>query len=197
MMCKAEEGSRVCLPGSEIPNWFSHQTTGSLISFRVPSFVDGEIRRILYCVVFAANKDTSFVDDDLRHDQFSITYRNKTRNIQSSPRWMFSDYLNISEDHIFVEAEACEGIDGIGLEFDLESGDEIEVSVEGTYREVKKLGIHLLFDDLEMMPLRVGIEEYDGGDKHTKLNYKWERWHYSSNIFYAIYGSQNGEGRLS
>ncbi|XP_059461927.1 disease resistance protein RUN1-like [Corylus avellana] len=58
MLCKTDSSS-LCLPGSEIPNWFSHQTIGSLISFHVPSFLDGKMGKVLVCVVYAANKELS------------------------------------------------------------------------------------------------------------------------------------------
>ncbi|XP_059430940.1 disease resistance protein RPS4B-like [Corylus avellana] len=152
MMCKAKAqyyGTSVCLPDIEIPNWFSHQTTGSLISFRVPSFFTGQISNLLLCVVYAANTEgpTDF--------DFMCTCRNKTRNPQDPLSLRSSSaYFDISEDHIFVDVMPFNRI-----RFEMKSGDEIEVSVEvmvfpGQQSEVKKreiqvkkCGIHLLFDD--------------------------------------------------
>ncbi|KAG2673021.1 hypothetical protein I3760_13G069900 [Carya illinoinensis] len=38
----------VFLPGTEVPNWFSHRTTGSSVSFHVPSLTEGEVCILLF-----------------------------------------------------------------------------------------------------------------------------------------------------
>ncbi|KAG7957781.1 hypothetical protein I3843_11G192600 [Carya illinoinensis] len=38
----------ICLPGSEVPNWFGHQRIGSSISFRVPSFSEADDNEISF-----------------------------------------------------------------------------------------------------------------------------------------------------
>jgi hypothetical protein len=153
MMCKADNGS-ICLPGSEIPNWFSHQadegvslclsgseiqfgldirwnryshdqTMASLISFHVPSFWDGKIGKMLLCVVFAANKEAP--RDLSRMGSFNWRLRNKTRTHQVNLTIGSTPYrlFGSCEDHIFVQVE----VDHPLLGFEMKSGDEIELSV--------------------------------------------------------------------
>jgi hypothetical protein len=47
----------IFLPGSEVPNWFSHKRIGSSISFHVPSLAESEIRVLLICFVYAKKKE--------------------------------------------------------------------------------------------------------------------------------------------
>jgi hypothetical protein len=167
MMCNTEYGSLI-IPGSEIPNWFRHQAIGSLISFRVPSFFNGKIGKVLLCVnvVYAANKEAS---RDLYQDdnwfQFGWRFCNKTRNsqkyfqIEARNRCSF----DIFEDHIFIDVMKFDKI-----ELEMKSEDEIELLVvvvlptmfahifkdqahqselkKGSI-QVKKCGIHLLVDE--------------------------------------------------
>ncbi|XP_042955344.1 disease resistance protein RPV1-like [Carya illinoinensis] len=48
----------VFLPGTEVPNWFSHRTTGSSVSFHVPSLTEGEVCILLFCAVLAFDDAT-------------------------------------------------------------------------------------------------------------------------------------------
>jgi hypothetical protein len=145
MMCKADAYCSLCLPGSEIPNWFSHQTIGSLISFHVPSFVDGQISKVLLSVVYASNKEVS-----RNSDNWGWRFCNKTRN---PTKYFMAHSKNsifyVCEDHIFVEVKS-----GDEIELEMKSGDEIELFVKVLPHEemecemqVKKLGIHLLVDE--------------------------------------------------
>ncbi|XP_059430796.1 uncharacterized protein LOC132164320 [Corylus avellana] len=190
MMCEVGSGS-IFLPGSEIPNWFSHQTNegcsiclprreirsyfvptvgwwsyqtmASLISFRVPSFWDGKIGKMLLCVVFAANKETP--RDLSRVCNFKWSLRNKTRtnqmdfSIGSPPARFFGS----CEDHIFVQGTGDHQMFGL----EMKSGDEIEVSVafeslsmdrseelKGEI-QVKKCGIHLPVNEPSVMDTSV------------------------------------------
>ncbi|XP_059429961.1 disease resistance protein RPV1-like isoform X2 [Corylus avellana] len=145
MMCKADDGCSLCLPGSEIPNWFSHQIIGSLISFRVPSFLDGQISKVLLCVVYAANKEVS-----RNSDNWGWRFCNKTRN---PTKYFTADSCKSifysCDDHIFVEVTS-----GDDIKLEMKSGDEIELFVKVLPHEemecemqVRKLGIHLLVDE--------------------------------------------------
>ena len=138
----------LCLPGSEIPNWFSHQTIGSLISFHVPSFLDGKIGKVLVCIVYAAKEEPRLLDLE---GWFDWTFCNKTKNPQESYKIESRNcYFDSFEDHIFV---AMIQFHHINLE--MKSGDKIELSVDlGDQSQVKmcdiqvkKCGIHVLVDD--------------------------------------------------
>jgi hypothetical protein len=149
MMSKAGRNWDVLLPGSEIPNWITHQTIGSSISF--PSFLDG---KLLLCVVFAANKEAP---RDLSQPGF-LTWRlrNKTRTdqVDFSIGCRADGFFGSCEDHIFVHVMENDLID-LGTK----SGDEIELSVgfnnvmdtSGDEIQVKKCGIHPLVDDPNVM----------------------------------------------
>jgi hypothetical protein len=149
MLCKADGAGCICLPGSEIPNWFSHRTIGSSISIRVPSFWDGKIGNMLLCVVLAAKKEAP--RNLSRVSSFSWRLRNKTGTHQvpillMSPAGCFSGSC---EDQIFVQAMG----DCHLMRRYMKSGDEIEVSVNSSNEEVKgeiqvkKCGIHLLVNE--------------------------------------------------
>ena len=141
----------LCLPGSEIPNWCSHQTISSLISFRVPSYWGpGKICKLLVWVVYARNEEAP--RDFGRNDGFSWDFRNKTRSPNHSCGWAHNaKFFDSFEDHIVVEAMEFPGM----LE-EVKSGDEIEASVSLWIRwsllgkekkceiHVKKCGIHLV-----------------------------------------------------
>jgi hypothetical protein len=148
MLCKTYSG-RLCLPGSEIPDWICNQEMGSLISFRVPSSWDGKIGKVLVCVVYAGNKGKEAPPREL-HDRrvwFEWRYCNKTRNPQKSYSLRHNEYMDeriyyfdSSEDHIFARV-----IKFNQVEFQMESGDEIGLSIDlGDMTEVKKCGIHLV-----------------------------------------------------
>jgi hypothetical protein len=168
-MCKAISGGSICLPGSEIPSvfmptvgWFCHLTSTSLISFRVPSFWDGKIGKLLLCVVFAANKEAP--RGLSRMGSFNWNLRNKTRTHQFpfTVASIADRFLGICEDHIFVQVMG----DHQRVGFEMKSGDEIELSVtlvslsmdrrEELMGEiqVKKFLIRLLFDDPNVMDTR-------------------------------------------
>ncbi|XP_059429953.1 disease resistance protein RUN1-like [Corylus avellana] len=145
MMCKADVFCSICLPGSEIPNWISHQTIGSLISFRVPSFWGaGKVSKLVVWVVYAANEEAP--KDFYRNNGFVLYFRNKTRHPgYSFPNPHGTKFFYSFEDHIFVEAMRFPRLDHI-----VKSGDEIEVKVSQQIEEnkcgiqVKKCGIHLV-----------------------------------------------------
>jgi hypothetical protein len=149
MMSKAGRNWDVLLPGCEIPNWITHQTIGSSISF--PSFLDG---KLLLCVVFAANKEAP--GGLSRVGFLKWTLRNKTRTDQVD--FLIASradgFFGSCEDHIFVHVMENDLID-----FGTKSGDEIELSVgfnnvmdtSGDEIQVKKCGIHQLVDDPNVM----------------------------------------------
>jgi hypothetical protein len=152
-MCKADCPFSLCLPGSEIPNWISHQTIGSLISFRAPSsYCDPDkIWKLLVWAVYATNEEPPRDFD--RKDGFGWNFRNKTRSHGGSVRWARNaKFFNSFEDHMVVEAMNYPGL-GPHSGVEVEGGDEIEVEVICMSRwfgkkkcgiQVKKCGIHLV-----------------------------------------------------
>jgi hypothetical protein len=54
----------ICLPGREIPNWFSHKGIGSSISFCAPSISKGQFLRLLVSAVYAFDEERYGGGDD-------------------------------------------------------------------------------------------------------------------------------------
>ena len=168
MMCKKDYLSSVLLPGSEIPNWISHQAMGSSISFRVPPFMDGrKIGKVLSCIVYAANKEVPALGD---RGLFRWRLCNKSSGDRSN------DWYNVGvckaitrapffEDHLHAQVMAWGEDRRNGIK--MKSGDEIEVAIDlhkyNSFHgrdmrcgidpeivEVKRSGIHFVLDDDEI-----------------------------------------------
>jgi hypothetical protein len=148
----------ICLPGREIPNWFSHKGIGSSISFRAPSISNGQFLRLLVSVVYAFDQAKVWIADEIPY----LVIKNKTRGYKDF-HWplksgahdrICGEYspLYRKEDHFFLcltplirhKYELENGV--IFYELVMESGDEIEVTIKfwGLKVTVKKCGVHLL-----------------------------------------------------
>ena len=51
-----EERFDVVIPGSEVPNWFRHQSVGASINLEVPSYLFKQFRGIALCAVFGPHQ---------------------------------------------------------------------------------------------------------------------------------------------
>ena len=135
---ECDELHAIILPGSEVPNWFSHKRIGSSISFHVSTHSDSEIQGLLVWVVFAAKK----VADKIYHSPSAII-QNKTRGWTKTCSLKVDFVFKICVDHSTV---CC--IPFKIYEIGVENGDEIEVSFKVSNNiEVKKCGIHLLVNE--------------------------------------------------
>ncbi|KAM7477406.1 hypothetical protein LguiA_025619 [Lonicera macranthoides] len=145
----------VCFPGREVPHWFSLKTTGSTISFIVPSFPHLKIRGLNLCLVY------TFLGVDWIPFLVSVRIRNKTKGLERTyvPRcygicdiddgsmvWL-SHWFCMFWGHLFQE------------------GDQVEVSFYinidprmVTDGEIKKCGVEFLYFDAE--DVEVGVAEY-------------------------------------
>ncbi|XP_059430136.1 disease resistance protein RPV1-like [Corylus avellana] len=137
MMCKADYCCSGLFPGSEITNWISHQAMGSLVSFRVPSSLDGrKISKVRLCIVYAANKEAPALGD---RSWFSWRLCNKSSRDQSTD-WYYlmpgvssrtALNVDIFEDQIHAQVMAwryCFGYPPNRIT--MKSGDEIEVAID-------------------------------------------------------------------
>jgi hypothetical protein len=150
----------ICLPGSEIPNWFSCKGIGSSISFRAPSISNGQFLRLLFSAVYAYQEKKDGIYDWI-HDHPHVWITNKTRGnlvihttVNSGTytnRTMGNSSLYPKKDHFILcltplirnKYELESG--AIFYELVMESGDEIEVFIDLCRRgNVKKCGVHLL-----------------------------------------------------
>jgi hypothetical protein len=146
----------ICLPGSEVPNWFSHQKIGSSISFHVPLVSNGQILWLLVCAVYAANGVYNKMGGLSPH----VIIDNKTRGYQHI-LWpdLFLGPVSC-EDHVFLYQTPL-----IRNEIEMESGDEIELSIEfWKAAKVNKCGIHLLVEVTNVMEECGSVVQYLDSD---------------------------------
>jgi hypothetical protein len=159
--------SSVLLPGSEIPNWISHQTIGSTISFCVPSLLDGKIGgKMLLSVVYAVKKEApreTFAQR--RRLRWRMRLRNKSYRDRSNS---WDDWgtgvmpdgpdFDIFEDHIAAALvryrSKMKSGDGVEIEVDvvLESWAHpgiVYERIDPQIIEVKRCGIHFVVDEHE------------------------------------------------
>ncbi|XP_062160862.1 disease resistance protein RUN1-like isoform X3 [Alnus glutinosa] len=166
-----DESRVIFLPGSEVPNWFSHRGHGVSVSFHVPSISKGQFLRLLICVVCSFN--ATF---DIRYYRYhlGVNIRNKTRG---NSKLLLPNHNAAFEDedssvsimdrfysvpqrkkgekyHLFLfltplirnKYELESGL--IFNELVMESGEEIEVRC-GHWQnvDVKKCGVHVVVDE--------------------------------------------------
>ncbi|GLT71273.1 hypothetical protein SLA2020_433060 [Shorea laevis] len=132
-LSKRDELRAVFLPGSEVPNWFSHQGIGSSISFDVPPLSEGEIQGLLVCAVYAAKEESNVITGCSFHENHHIPLKR--------------------------------------YQFEMESGEEVEVSImAGDDFEVKKCGIHLLFGygNVDMESAKRGRDDDEAGPSNQE-----------------------------
>jgi hypothetical protein len=154
-----DESRFICLPGSEVPNWFSHKGIGSSISFRVPSISKGQFLRLLVCAVYATDIGASGhvtilpVVEILNKTRGNTHFLRPTEIDTHKHSFLFPN----KEDHFFLYLTPLirnKYVLESGLIFNelvMESGDEIEVSISIWGLNVKKCGIHLLVDEPNVM----------------------------------------------
>jgi hypothetical protein len=168
-LCKRDELRAIFLPGSEVPNWFKHQGIGCSISFDVPPLSEGEIRGLLVCAVYAAKEES----DAITSSPF-LKISNKTRGHEDIFRPTFYAIPITCEDHSCV----CH-IPLKRYQFEMENGEEMEVYIISQEDiEVKKCGIHLLFDDsnvrddgyvsMDMVSAKRGRDDNEAGPSNDE-----------------------------
>jgi len=166
-----DESRGIFLPGSEVPNWFSHKGIGISVSFHVPSISKGQFLRLLICVVGSFD-ETFGARHNIRY-HLGVTIRNKTRgnskllvpnhvaafegkdsSVSNMDRLYHSQTKKGEKDHFFLyltplirnKYELESGL--IFNELVMESGDEIEVKCGYWYNvHVTKCGVHVVVDE--------------------------------------------------
>ncbi|XP_043691780.1 disease resistance protein RPV1-like [Telopea speciosissima] len=142
------------LTGSDVPEWVTHQSIGSSLSFEVPQVLDSKIQGLTVCAIFAAEVEGNEV-----LAAPSISFSNKT----NGRRWSYS--ANQHETPITCQDQIWFGhIPHTKFKNPLECGDQVEISIEieqywGYFPnivsgnsfglehsiQVKKCGIHLVY----------------------------------------------------
>jgi hypothetical protein len=144
LLFKCDDSRGIVLPGSEVPNWFSHQGIGCSISFELPPLSEGEIHRLLFCAVYGATDEGQRSGE--KGSSLWLKISNKTGDIILDQH-LYGTYCffpkNREDNHLIVKH--------VPLRDDkilMERGEELKASFgHGKYIEVKKCGIHFLFDD--------------------------------------------------
>jgi hypothetical protein len=143
LLFKCDDSRGIVLPGSEVPNWFSHQGIGCSISFELPPLSEGEIHGLLFCAVYVAEDKGQRFE---KGGRLWLKISNKTGDIILDEHFgeTFCFFPKICEDHhLMVRYEPLRDD-----KFLMERGEELKASFEhDEYIEVKKCGIHFLFDD--------------------------------------------------
>jgi hypothetical protein len=157
MSTMGDDGYRyIFLSGREIPNWFGHKGIGYSISFRAPPISNGQFLRLLVSAVYTFDK-INFILEPIPY----LVIKNKTRgNVIIHSAIGLTYYIHPhsfpEKDHFFLcltqlirnKYELESGVKF--YELVMESGDEIEVSIEMEC-DVKKCGVHLLVVEPNVM----------------------------------------------
>jgi hypothetical protein len=136
LLFKCDDSRGIVLPGSEVPNWFSHQGVGCSISFKLPPLSEGEIHGLVFCAVYVATNEG---------ERFGKQGGELWLNILGEHLGTtFCYFPKIREDHHLMVRYVPLRDD----KFLMERGEELKASLEhDKCIEVKKCGIHFLFDD--------------------------------------------------
>ncbi|CAN1844498.1 Disease resistance protein RPV1 [Linum perenne] len=135
-------------PGNEIPTWFTHQTQGETISFRVPSLPEGcKISGIVTCAIYTWERP---------HESCFFMPYIRLRNRTKQFNWVYTPHITFFMNSIQREtmwlchwtfdtaAVAIDDIDA-GWRFmdDTDEGDEVEFCVEmGFGIRVRQCAVH-------------------------------------------------------
>ncbi|XP_028100088.1 disease resistance protein RML1A-like [Camellia sinensis] len=130
-------------PGREVPGWYSNKSTGSSISFILPSLHNLTIRGLNVCLVYAIFYDeednrASHGNDHQPFLRIEISTRSKSLNLKYNPICIGVPETN--EDMIWLSHWS------IGNQ--LEGGDEVNASVTmRTVFELKEFGVDVVYEE--------------------------------------------------
>jgi hypothetical protein len=154
LLFKCDDSRAIVFPGSEVPNWFSHQGIGCSISFELPPISKGEIHGLLFCAVYVAEDKSQRFEKEGGLLWLKISYKTGDIILDEHLRKTFCYFPKIREDHhLLVRYEPLRDD-----KFLMERGEELKASVEHhSCIEVKKCGIHFLFDNSNVRYGRVSV----------------------------------------
>ncbi|KAB1226982.1 hypothetical protein CJ030_MR1G014996 [Morella rubra] len=151
----------VCLPGNEVPNWFSYTRIGFSTSFLVPPLSEGQIRMFSICAVYGIKKgaDEKIVYHGKSEIRLIVHKKSEGQHYQILllPIW-FEAPANDTDNLLFFQTHLRRSIlktvDFPEEDVEIVRGDEIEMSfaifpTESRF-EVKKCGVHLLLEEPTM-----------------------------------------------
>ena len=179
----------VVIPGSEVPNWFRHQSVGASINLELPSYLCKPFRGIALCAVFGPHQHRP--PNHLSYDLFLTCYFKANGNdinaipclnfleqfdmIESDHRWFM--YLLPNYFKLYFPKEFLQIADGSSCQF------EIEFKSQDPRIEIKKCGAHMVDEEeMEDLKRRMGQNEcsssiipYNEGVDHFEEDIKIKR----------------------
>ncbi|KAL0010740.1 hypothetical protein SO802_005848, partial [Lithocarpus litseifolius] len=146
----------VVIPGSEVPDWFRHQSVGASINLEVPSNLFKQFRGIALCAVFGPNHLTN-------GPWLACHFKANGKDFSSGPGVRFSkEFETVESDHrwfIYLLPNYFKLLNGKGL-LQIADGSscqlEIEFKPHGLHlnlMEIKKCGAHMVYEE-EMEDLK-------------------------------------------
>ena len=150
----------VVIPGSEVPNWFRHQSVGASINLEVPSYLFKQFRGIALCAVFGPHQHClpnhrSYdlcLTCNLRTNgnsvgsQPCVRFWEKFDTIESDHRWFMYLLHNYFSKYYFRK-KFLQIADGSSCQL------EIEFKSQDPRIEIKKCGAHIVYEE-EMEDLK-------------------------------------------
>ncbi|XP_050286579.1 disease resistance protein RUN1-like isoform X3 [Quercus robur] len=153
----------VVIPGSEVPNWFRHQSVGASINLEVPSYLFKQFRGIALCAVFGPlhqhRPPNHGPDDLLCHFKANgipprslpaIRFGEKSVTVESDHRWFM--YLLPNYFRSFFRKGIFQIADGSSCQL------EIEFQSRDPRIEIKKCGAHMVYEE-EMEDLKQSMDQ--------------------------------------
>ena len=180
----------VVIPGSEVPNWFRHQSVGASINLEMPSNLFKQFRGIALCAVFRPHQHRP-----PSHHSYKLLCQFKANGYKFGVR----PYAKISAEFDMVESDHCWFTYLLPNNLEYHSPNEflqiarqiadesscqleIEFIVEnGSMMEIKKCGAHVVHEE-EMEDLKQSMDQtecsiipYNKGVDHFKEDIKSKR----------------------
>ena len=174
----------VVIPGSEVPNWFRHQSMGASINLEVPSNLFKQFRGIVVCAVFGPHQHHPH---NPHHDMVlacyfiangkdyisggpCISFLKEFETVELDHRWFMYLLLNCFE-HLVIGSKIGDG-----------SSCQLEIDFVGSM-EIKKCGAQMVYEEeMEDLKQSMGQSEcssniipYNEGVDHFEEDIKIKR----------------------
>ena len=144
----------VVIPGSEVPNWFRHQSVGASINLEVTSYLFKQFRGIALCAVFGPHQHhpPNHCSYDLHltcnlstngnsvGSQPCVRFWEKFDTVESDHRWFMYLLPNYFSKYYFRK-KFLQIADGFSCQL------EIEFKSQDPRIEIKKCGAHLVYEE--------------------------------------------------